>query len=220
MPIIFLVMFVVITALSGVLLICYLTKQFVVLSFFLVGLLVKVIKKLFGIPPKAPRKIGKIQRSLIDYFGKAGNLWGKANRLDYLVGVIWSLLFAILSVMFFAQNYGKSFWLWIKQFDANRSVSADGKILAHYTTPSQSLLVGLIILLALTLYWLVPWFTLTIRRCRSFGHAGLWFLMLIPFAGYVLTILCLFLPEKVHPQSQEEDWDSEESPQNNYGDYR
>ncbi|MBG1279294.1 DUF805 domain-containing protein [Lactococcus lactis] len=188
-----LIIFIPLLAILGLVLILYLTKQFVNLSFILIGLSFKGLRKLLGLPPVELRRFEKVRQSFSDYFSKVGNTWGKANRLDYLVGMIWSFVFGTLVASLFVKNWGMALWNWLQQFDASR-VPPRGW--APVQAPSQSLLIGMILAFVLTLYWLVPFITLTVRRCRSMGNAALFFLLFVPFIGTIFPLVCLIMPEQ------------------------
>jgi uncharacterized membrane protein YhaH (DUF805 family) len=159
-----------------------------VFKFLLIG-----IGKLFNIPQlkSSHPKMEKVRKSFSDYFGQAGNIWGKANRLDYLIGYLWSMGFAFIINFIFIKTIWLETWQYLQQFNANRPY--DGTPI-HYTAPNQSLTIGLILLVVFNLYWIVPYLTLNIRRCRSMGSTKIFFVLFAPFGGIILAILGVLIP--------------------------
>lgn len=208
----FLIFFFPIAAILGLGLVLYLTKQFVNLSFITIRLMISGVLKILGKPKINLGKFEKVWRSFDDYFDRVADIWGRSNRLDYLVGVIWSYIFAILINYLFFKHYGDSMWQWIQQF-SDKNV---GYI--HHYGPSHELLIGIIKTLILNLYWFVPWVTLTIRRCRSMGNAGLFFLNFVPVVSMLLPILCLVIPEKPYKQEVYREYDENNDLSERYGD--
>lgn len=208
----FLIVFFPVTAVIGLGIVLYLTNQFVNLSFIMIRMIIKGFAKLFGKPKINLGRYEKVWQSFNDYFEKVADIWGRSNRLDYLVGIIWSYIFAILINYLFYKHYGDNMWQWIQQFsDKNLGY-------VHHYAPSKDLSIGIIKTLILNLYWFVPWVSLTIRRCRSMGNAGLFFLNLVPVASMFLPILCLVIPEKPFKQTIYKEYDENKDFSDRYGD--
>ncbi|MGY3732824.1 DUF805 domain-containing protein [Lactococcus hircilactis] len=174
------------------------------LSFVIIRWIFKGLSKLFNLPTleRTWQPLEAVRQSFNDYFRKAAQTWGKANRRDYIVGYLWSMVFMVFVNFVFYKNFGHDAWIWVKQFSTQNQVT-----LRLIVAPSQSLLIGMVGIVILNLYWLVPWLTLTVRRCRSIGNAALAFVIVVPLGGFILPILCMALPETKRPQRTQEDLD-------------
>ena len=174
-------------------LLLYLVKQLVNLSFLLVKWGLLGLSKLFKIPQINRGNVcfERVRKALNDYFGKAIRTRDTANRIDFLVGLLWSIAFAIVTTLIWVTNWGMMTWNYLQQFNSNRPYTP-GPL--HYEAPSQSLIIGFVFFGLFTLYWLVPLLSLVVRRCRAIGNWKLFFILFVPFGNIILTILCLFVP--------------------------
>ena len=198
----------------------FVLKEFVNFSFLLFRQLFKLYAKVMMLPKMKLGIFDNAWKSFGEYFTKVGNTWGVANRLDYFIGVVWTYLYGFILNYVYFKKYGATLWQWLQQFNANNTPQL-GQSYVHIVGPTHSLLISMIVIFILNLYCVVPWITLTIRRCRSIGHAGLFFVILAPFGGLIILILGLSIPgssaTKNDDDEDEEDWDFEEGSLDYYG---